>query len=86
MKTKTNPMQKALEALAKHPKCGAQCKQSDGKCKNAAMANGRCRLHGGKSTGRPKTHGQTTKASKALRNEVRKTLDNLRSLRKFNNF
>jgi len=78
MKNRTNPMQKALEALANHPKCGAQCKQSEGKCKNAAMANGRCRLHGGKSTGRPQTHGQTTKASKALRSEVQKILRELK--------
>ena len=78
MKNRTNPMQKALEALAKHPRCGAQCKQSEGKCKNAAMANGRCRLHGGKSTGRPQTHGQATKASKALRSEVQRILGELK--------
>jgi hypothetical protein len=81
MKNRTNPMQKALEALAKHPRCGAQCKQSEGKCKNAAMANGRCRLHGGKSSGRPQTHGQTTKASKALRSEVQRILGELKKYR-----
>ena len=78
MKKKTNPMQKALEALAKHPKCGAQCKQTEGQCKNASMANGRCRLHGGKATGRPPTHGQTTKRSKLLMSEVKKTLHELK--------
>ncbi|WP_436664222.1 phage terminase small subunit [Alicyclobacillus acidoterrestris] len=32
--------------------CGAKTR-AGGKCKNAAMENGRCRLHGGKSTGAP---------------------------------
>jgi len=78
MKKTTNPMQKALDALAKHPKCGAQCKQTEGKCKNASMANGRCRLHGGKATGRPPTHGQTTKKSKSLKSEVKNILQELK--------
>lgn len=35
--------------------CGAKTKTNFGKfCRQPAMANGRCRLHGGKSTG-PKT-------------------------------
>ena len=33
--------------------CGAKTRNSN-TCKNAAMANGRCRMHGGKSTGAPK--------------------------------
>jgi hypothetical protein len=33
------------------PMCGAKTKQTGNPCTNVAMANGRCRLHGGKSTG-----------------------------------
>ncbi|MCS1350286.1 HGGxSTG domain-containing protein [Mechercharimyces sp. CAU 1602] len=40
---KTNPMQ---------GRCGAKTR-SGNPCKNNAMANGRCRMHGGKSTGAP---------------------------------
>lgn len=46
--------------MAKH--CGAKTR-AGGKCKAPAMANGRCRVHGGSSTGAPKqntnaaTHG-----------------------------
>ncbi|MFZ2587629.1 MAG: HGGxSTG domain-containing protein [Alphaproteobacteria bacterium] len=35
-------------------KCGAKAKRTHKPCKQPAMKNGRCRLHGGKSTG-PKT-------------------------------
>jgi len=42
------------------------------------MANGRCRLHGGKATGRPPTHGQTTKLSKSLKSEVKNILHELK--------
>jgi hypothetical protein len=35
------------------PRCGA-CTRAGASCKAPAMANGRCRMHGGKSTG-PKT-------------------------------
>lgn len=40
-----------------HPgqaKCGAKTRQGGAPCKDIAMANGRCKRHGGKSTG-PKT-------------------------------
>lgn len=42
--------------------CGAKTRSGQ-PCRNRAMANGRCRMHGGKSTGAPKanqnarTHG-----------------------------
>ena len=35
------------------------------------MANGRCRMHGGKSTGRPAIHGRYTKAAIAERRRDR---------------
>lgn len=37
--------------------CGAKTRSGE-PCKNAAMPNGRCRMHGGKSTGRPIIHGR----------------------------
>jgi hypothetical protein len=46
-----------LEALAKAnaaPRCGARSKRTGRPCQAAAMPNGRCRVHGGKSTG-PRT-------------------------------
>lgn len=36
------------------PACGARCKRTGLPCRQPAMRNGRCRLHGGKSTG-PRT-------------------------------
>lgn len=36
------------------PRCGATRKQDGGTCQAPALRNGRCKLHGGKSTG-PKT-------------------------------
>ena len=41
-------------------KCGAKTR-SGTPCKNNAMANGRCRMHGGKSTGAPKGNQNSKK-------------------------
>jgi len=46
-----------------HALCGANAKRTGKSCRQPAMKNGRCRLHGGKSTG-PKT--------KMGRDEIRK--------------
>src|SRR5438045_1007385 len=46
-----------LEALLKAnaaPRCGARSKRTGKPCRGAAMPNGRCKLHGGKSKG-PRT-------------------------------
>src|SRR6058998_3002988 len=46
-----------LEALLKAnaaPRCGARSKRTGKPCRGAAMPNGRCKVHGGKSTG-PRT-------------------------------
>jgi len=74
MKNQPNPMHETREALPKHPRCGAHCRTTNAPCKSAAMANGRCRMHGGKSTGRPVMHGQRTGAAKANRQKVNKIL------------
>src|SRR5690625_2637195 len=41
-------------------RCGAKTR-SGKPCKNGAMANGRCRMHGGKSTGAPKKNQNSKK-------------------------
>jgi hypothetical protein len=41
--------------------CGAQKKRGGGLCTQPAMANGKCRFHGGKSEGRPITHGKRSR-------------------------
>src|SRR6187200_2239496 len=46
-----------LEALVMAnaaPRCGARSKRTGKPCRGAAMPNGRCKVHGGKSTG-PRT-------------------------------
>ena len=48
-----------------HPRCGAKTR-TGGKCGHYAMPNGRCRYHGGKSTGAktPRVkHGMYTKTA-----------------------
>jgi hypothetical protein len=80
MKTEHNPMRKAREALANHPRCDAHCRTTNAPCKSAAMANGRCRMHGGKSTGRPVTHGQRTKKAKVNRQKAKEVLAQLSKL------
>ena len=44
--------------------CGAKSKRTECPCKQPAMKNGRCRLHGGKSTG-PRTPEGLEKSRKA---------------------
>ena len=64
MKKIANPMQLA-------PRCGAHARTTGKPCRSPAMANGRCRMHGGKSTGRPQKHGRYTKAAIAQRRRDR---------------
>jgi hypothetical protein len=80
--------------LLELPKCGAKRRGKDALCKAPAMVNGRCRLHGGKSTG-PKTpqgkersrrgnwqHGYYSQEAKEERRQVREMMkDFRRSLR-----
>lgn len=55
-------MTKALAALNALPRCTAKSRQTGEQCKQPGTgAGGKCRFHGGASTGRPPTHGQTTK-------------------------
>jgi len=70
-------MEKARAALALHPKCGAKCKQRDGFCVNPSMKNGRCYIHGGKSTGPKPKHGQSSKVAREKRRAIRALIKGL---------
>lgn len=73
-------MHEARKALALHPRCGAHCRTTGNACRNPAMKNGRCRMHGGKSTGRPIIHGRHTKAKKRQNVEARRLLATLKDM------
>jgi len=60
--------------------CGAKAKRTGRPCRQPAMKNGRCRLHGGKSTGRPIITGCWTKQAIQLRKESSEVLRNIRKL------
>ena len=74
------------------PRCGAKRRCDGGECQQPAMNNGRCRFHGGKSTGPQATaglerarnarlvHGHYTAEAKAERQEARLALRVLREL------
>jgi len=70
MENSNKLMEKARAALELHPKCGAKCKQREGFCVNPAMKNGRCYIHGGKSTGPKPKHGQSSKAAKEKKKAI----------------
>src|SRR5262249_61924105 len=85
------PIDRTLKANAA-PRCGARSKRTGKPCRGAAMPNGRCKLHGGKSTG-PRTpegletrranwkHGYYSREAKAERSRVRAAMLALRYLR-----
>ena len=78
-KTKgSNPVHRWL-AMQRCPRCGAKTRKGT-PCRAAAMKNGRCRMHGGKSTGpRPGSlrgnqhnfeHGLYSAETEAFRRQV----------------
>jgi hypothetical protein len=79
MKSQPNPMEKALEALKTAPKCLAHARTTGEPCKNASMKNGRCRMHGGKSTGRPIVNGQRCKNAIEDRKIIKCIITKMRS-------
>lgn len=74
----SNPMHSAHAAL----RCGAYARTTGKPCRAPAMVNGRCRMHGGKSTGRPIIHGRSTRAARQQRREIMELLRSLRVLTK----
>jgi hypothetical protein len=84
-------LRERLDLAQAAARCGANRKYDGRPCHGPAMANGRCRLHGGKSTG-PKTadgaersrravlrHGFYTAAAEAERRLARSALCGLRA-------
>jgi len=67
------------------PRCGAKTRNGTA-CKAPAMKNGRCRMHGGMSTGPPKgtqnalKHGFYTKKSKGHRAFSNNLIEDCKSL------
>ena len=67
------------------PRCGAKTRPGS-PCRSPAMANGRCRMHGGPSTGAPKgnqnafKHGRYTAEAVAGRRETALLLRELKAL------
>ena len=70
-----NPMPGKLP-MHLSPRCGAHCRTTGEPCQQPAMANGRCRMHGGTNPGAPKgnrnafKHGRYTAQAIANRREV----------------
>src|SRR5919204_1713244 len=75
------------------PRCGGRSKRTGKPCRAAAMPNGRCKIHGSKSTG-PRTpeglersrranwkHGYFSREAKAERSRLRAAMLVLRDLR-----
>ena len=75
----------AKYAFLMSPRCGAKTR-SGTLCKSPAMKNGRCRLHGGKSTGPPKgnknalKHGFYTRDAITHRRYIRQLLKDSQAL------
>jgi hypothetical protein len=71
------------------PRCGARTRHGSS-CRSPAMPNGRCRMHGGKSTGAPRgnrnawKHGHYSAESNALRRLVRQLLSDARETLELN--
>jgi uncharacterized protein YjcR len=67
------------------PRCGAKTRKGT-PCKSPAMVNGRCRMHGGNSTGPPKgnqnafKHGFHTKGAIAERKRIRQLIKDSQAL------
>ena len=47
-------------AMHRSPRCGARTRKGN-PCRSPAMANGRCRMHGGTSPGAPRGNGNALK-------------------------
>lgn len=59
MKSENQPH--AVNPFVNVPRCGAYSRRTGKPCRQPAMANGRCRMHGGKSTGAPKGNANALK-------------------------
>lgn len=69
-------MRKPYIPFANIELCGAKARTTGKPCRGSAMSNGRCRFHGGKSTGRPVKSGKWTKESLLQRKLVNELILN----------
>ena len=75
----------SIDAMHAAPRCGARTRRGT-PCKAPAMANGRCRMHGGPSPGAPLgnrhawKHGAYTREAIAQRREVAELTRTMRAL------
>jgi len=82
---KTEEQPHTQYAFLTSPRCGAKTR-SGTLCKSPSMKNGRCRMHGGKSTGPPKgnqnalKHGYYTKDAIEHRKYVRQLIKDSQEL------
>jgi hypothetical protein len=65
-------------------KCGARTRQGH-PCRQPAMKNGRCRMHGGKSTG-PRTKEGRERCRQARLKTGEHTVESIESRRRFQKF
>lgn len=72
-------MSKQPHAVKNRKRCGAKTRNG-GTCKNWAMPNGRCRMHGGKSTGAPKGNQNSKKHGFFSKYIPKETLEIMNSL------
>jgi hypothetical protein len=63
-------------------RCGAHCRTTGKPCLNFPMPNGRCRMHGGKSPGRPQTSGAYAAQASVERQEMNSLLKEVNMLLK----
>jgi hypothetical protein len=67
------------------PRCGART-GGGSRCRSAAMPNGRCRMHGGKSPGPPKNnrnafkHGRYSREAAVRRRDIAALVSGIRTL------
>ncbi len=84
-KARDNPIERlpdwriTLPLAQSCPRCGARTR-SGGECKSPAMPNGRCRLHGGPSTG-PRTAEGLERMRRANTRHGRYSEENVRLMR-----
>ena len=74
----------AVHPMNLSPRCGAKTRRGT-ECKCPAMANGKCKLHGGKSTGAPGNknawrHGLRSAEMASMRAMARAMRDSLKSI------
>ena len=70
---------KARAVLAGLQRCGAKSRQTGALCRLPGLgAGGKCRFHGGRSTGRPPIHGRSSRKARLQRDWIRLLLGLIR--------